>query len=603
MDRDQPPPGPTTHAAINRALNSAAALARAGRPHEAVAALQAENDALKHPAGYDALGVLHMQIGSVESALGCFDMAVGLAPGFADAHSHRGAALQQLGRLDDALAAYDSALRAAPNHLGALMGSANLLKRLDRHPEAIAMYSRVLALKGDSIDAVLGRAATEGALNDYDAALRDFDLALRLDPRRSEAILGRLAALTGLGRFQEAISGADRFLAANPANVEAEVLKSQILLDLDRLPEALRLADSLLRRGLGHSRPYHVLSAVLWALGRRAEAIALAEEAARIYPTDVKAHRRLAGLRLASGDFRGGWDEFEFRDRRVPPDIAAKFHALAPQWNGEPIAGRTIFVFAEQGLGDTLQFIRFLIGLERRGASVKALVQPALRRLVRSLPASIDWVDSESEVGRVDYQVSLLSLPRLFGTEIATIPAAVPYLAPPPDLIATWRERLNTDGFRVGIVWQGNPRFVSDQSRSAPLQHYAPLAAVPGVRLVSLQGVFGLNQMDALPAGMAVELLGEKISDNPDGMTEIAAVMASLDLVVCSDTAIAHLAGALGRPVWIALSVDPDWRWLLDRNDCPWYPTAHLFRQKRRGDWAGVFSEMARQLADRLRVS
>ena len=175
-----------------------------------------------------------------------------------------------------------------------------------------------------------------------------------------------------------------------------------------------------------------------------------------------------------------------------------------------------------------------------------------------------------------------------------------PYLAPEPEKIAAWRERIGGQGFRIGVVWQGNPRYGVDHRRSVPLRHFAPLAALPGVRLYSLQAVHGLDQLDALPEGMAVEQLGEKITANPDGVSEIAAAMAALDLVVSSDTAMAHLAGALGRPVWVALNDDPDWRWLFERADSPWYPTMRLFRQSVRGDWDGVFAEMADALKERI---
>jgi hypothetical protein len=200
---------------------------------------------------------------------------------------------------------------------------------------------------------------------------------------------------------------------------------------------------------------------------------------------------------------------------------------------------------------------------------------------------------------RFDYYVPLLSLPHRLATRRETIPAEVPYIFADQAKAVAWRARLGAQGFKVGVAWQGNPEHPSDHLRSVALAAMAPLAAIPGVRLISLQARHGLHQLAALPVGMAVEDLGPAIGDNPDGMAEIAAVMAGLDLVVTIDSAVAHLAGALGRPVWLALMADPDWRWQLKGEASQWYPTARLFRQQKPGDWSGVFAAMADALAER----
>jgi Glycosyltransferase family 9 (heptosyltransferase) len=229
---------------------------------------------------------------------------------------------------------------------------------------------------------------------------------------------------------------------------------------------------------------------------------------------------------------------------------------------------------------------------------VKALVQSPILRLMKSIPEPAVWNIAMSAVGPFDFQIPLLSLPRVFGTLLETIPAAMSYLHAEADRVGLWTETLGSGGFKVGIVWQGNPVFKNDRRRSVPIENFAPLAAIPGVRLISLQAIHGLDQLTRLPAGMAVETLGAKVTDNPEGLDEIAAVMANLDLVVTSDTAAAHLAGALGRPAWVALSHDPDWRWLRDRADSPWYPSMRLFRQQRPGDWPGVFAKITAALRD-----
>jgi hypothetical protein len=338
-----------------------------------------------------------------------------------------------------------------------------------------------------------------------------------------------------------------------------------------------------------------VMAASLWRLGRREEALAAVSVAARQSPEDIQTHQALSQYCLATGDFARGWAEYEFRSDTYDPR-QADLDRQAPRWKGEPPKGRTLLVSAEQGIGDTIQFARFLLGLYTRGAALKALVQPSVLGLVKSLPAPVAWHDRISAVGPFDLQIPMMSLPRILGVELHSIPREVPYLTPDAAKVAEWAARLAHDHdtrFRVGIVWQGNPRYRNDRRRSVPLRSFAPLAEVPDVRLISLQAVHGLDQLATLPQGMHVETLGDKVTANPDGVAEIAAVMANLDLIVTSDTAMAHLAAALGRPVWVALSDDPDWRWMLERSDSPWYPSMRLFRQQTRGDWPGVFREIA----------
>ena len=586
-------------AAVDAAIRKAAGLAQSGRMGDAIAALQRDRAAMSHPAGCNVLGMLLMQAGAADRALGYFQKAVALAPGFADAHSNRGVALQELGRLEEALAAFQAAVRAAPGHLNALTNSGNVLKLLGRNDEALKAYDRALALEPSLAEAVLKRAYVHMAREDHAASLADFERALRLQPASSEAALGLVSALTALKRFDAALAGIDRILAARPGDPDAAVVRGQILLELDRPEEALALAEALLKRGTGGSKAEIVRAAALWRLKRRSQAIAFGEDAAGRYPDDVQIRQALSNYHLAMGDFVRGWEDYEFRAGTFDNRQHA-FEKDAPRWAGEPLAGKTILVFAEQGIGDTIQFARFLVSLAESGARVKALVQPALLSLARSLPAPVDWFDRVGDIGRFDYQIRLLSLPRAFRIGIDSIPAAVPYLTPDPDKVAAWRERIGERGTRIGIVWQGNPRYGADRHRSVPLKHFAPLAALPGVRLYSLQAVHGLDQLEHLPDGMAVEELGETVTANPDGIAEIAAAMAALDLVVSSDTAMAHLAGALGRPVWVALNDDPDWRWMFERPDSPWYPTMRLFRQRTRGDWDGVFAEIAAALRERI---
>ncbi len=364
-------------AAAEAAIGRAAGLARSGRMREAIDLLQRDPAAMAHPAGCNVLGMLLMQAGASAPALAAFDRAVALAPGFADAHSNRGVALQQLGRLEEALAAFQAALRSAPAHVNALTNSGSVLKLLGRNDEAVQAFDRVLSLKPDLAEAVLKRAYVHMERQDHEAALADFARVMRLEPGRSEAALGRVSALISLRRFDEALAGTDRIIAARPDDADAAVARGQLLTELDRPADALDLAEGLLKRGRGGSKAALVRATALWRLGRRAEAIAAGEQAMRTYPADMQIRQALSQYYLATGDFAHGWEAYEFR-----ADAAARrqdsIEKKAPRWRGEDLAGKTILVFTEQGIGDTIQFARFLSRALERGARVKVLVQSSL---------------------------------------------------------------------------------------------------------------------------------------------------------------------------------------------------------------------------------
>ena len=258
-------------------------------------------------------------------------------------------------------------------------------------------------------------------------------------------------------------------------------------------------------------------------------------------------------------------------------------------------------VHAEQGLGDVMQFCRYLPLLAAQGATIVFEVMPSLKALLRTLPGALHMIGRGEPIPAVDYYCPLLSLPHALNTRIDTIPAQVPYLAAEPERVARWQERLGTlRGLRVGLAWQGNPKaeeFVWARGRSLPLAALEPLAQLPDVSLVSLQKGPGCEQLPRVPFADRIVELGTDLDAGPDAFLDTAAVMASLDLVVSCDTSIVHLAGALGRPVWTALSLSPEWRWLLARNDSPWYPTMRLFRQSADGDWGAVVTAMVQALA------
>ena len=259
-----------------------------------------------------------------------------------------------------------------------------------------------------------------------------------------------------------------------------------------------------------------------------------------------------------------------------------------PLWSGaQPLAGRSIYVYAEQGLGDTLQFCRYVHLLRARGAAVVLAVQRPLRELLACLGSEIEVIGDDAPPPATDFQIPLMSLPLALGTRPETIPATVPYLSAQAADVDRWRERIGRDGLRVGIAWAGNATHL-DLGRFFELAALAPLAAIPGIRLISLQKGRGVEQLAGLPTGMRVETLGADFDAGPAAFLDSAAVLACIDVLLTPDTALAHLAGALGHPAWVLLKQVPDWRWGLESTTTPWYPTLRLFRQPRRGDWSGA---------------
>jgi hypothetical protein len=330
--------------------------------------------------------------------------------------------------------------------------------------------------------------------------------------------------------------------------------------------------------------------------GRLAEALACFDRAIACHGDYANARYNRALLWLSLGDYARGWPEYEWRWKR------AEFRRPAldePHWDGSPLGGRTLLVRAEQGLGDTVQFIRYVPLLQAQGNNLVVEVQAELVELL-SQSGIGPLVPQQAPLPRFDVHASLLSLPSLLGTRLDTIPSTVPYLSASAARVLAWQRKLADRGrVTIGIAWQGNPRSPLEPGRSIPLAEFEPLARVPGVQLVSLQKGFGSEQIPALAGRFPVLDLSAQLDQAGGAFVDTAAVMRHMDLVITSDSAVAHLAGALARPVWVVLPAAAEWRWMRDRSDSPWYPTMRLFRQSRQADWSSVLGEVADELTRR----
>jgi hypothetical protein len=460
----------------------------------------------------------------------------------------------------------------------------NALAKLDRPEEAVAAFGRALALAPGSVEALVNRGMALRRLGRHSAALADFDRVLAAVPGQPELLSNRAMTLAALGRDGEALVAWQGVLTAEPANEVARMGRARALLALRRPAEALRLLESLpdgtLERGLALS-----------ALHRQPEAIPCFDEALAAYPDNADARWERALALFLTGRLDEGFRDAEARWTRLANPAGPARDFAAPRWLGEgEVAGRRVLVCWEQGHGDMLQFVRYVPMLARRGAVVHLLALPAQARLLAGLEGLAGLhVEGEALPG-FDLWCPVMSLPLAFATRLETVPAEVPYLRAGPEDIAAWRARLASHrGRRVGLAWSGNPTYADDANRSAPWPAFAGLLEVPDCTFVVLHA----EPEPALAGHPAVAWPGGGFADFAD----TAALIAGLDLVVTVDTAVAHLAGALGVPVWIVLPHMPDWRWMLERSDSPWYPTARLFRQPRPGAWAPVLNTVAAALA------
>ena len=576
------------------------------------------------------------QLDRKEEALAAYDRLVKLAPGHPGGYAHRGRVLETLVRYSEALKDFDKAL-SLQNDPKVMLNRGAVLLQLQRHKDALIAFDKAIAGGLKHPVGYFNRGVALTALGRPEDAIASYDEAILRQPDYADPLVNRGLVLESLGRLEEALASYDRALDVNPTSPEANSNRIALLARLGRREEALADLNQTIAQQSDDAMAYNNRGSILKHMGEMEAALADFDQAVALQPDVAMLHSNRAITLQALGRFDQAMASFE-RALAVEPGSRAsavnmglfllllgrmgeglplyeermrlpgRAMTMAPvtdldqagAWHGQSVKGKTVLVYAEQGLGDIIQFSRYLIELANRGAHVVLAVRDRMTRLLRSLPVPVTLIAEDTKPKKLDFHAPLLSLPHLFNTTLETVPSPVPYLKAEPEKVAQWRERLGDHGFRIAIAWQGKTQSINDPNRSFPLAAMAPLAALPGVRLISLQKGEGSEHLDRLPAGMTVEQLGEDFDSGFDAFVDSAAVMEASDLVVTLDTSVAHLAGALGRPVWTALKHVPDWRWLLDRTDSPWYPTMTLYRQTRAGAWDSVFAAMTRDLKEKL---
>ncbi|MEX2112801.1 MAG: tetratricopeptide repeat protein [Pirellulales bacterium] len=584
------------HAALD---NHGVLLGKQGRYAEAIESFQRAlaiqpNQAVTYLNMAEAL----LRNGQPQEAIAAFGRVLALAPDSLRAHSELAKALNEDRRPDEALPHWQHLVCARPNDPALRFELAAVLAQLGRLEDAKTEYREVLRQKPDSAETCVNLGVACLARNELEEAVGLFRRAIELRGRFAEAYLNLGGALTRQGKPAEAIDVLEQALRLKPDSTEARNNLGIALAAEARFAEAEVCYRQVIDQQLNHVDAIYNLGLALLKQGRIASAIEQFEQAIALKPDYAEAHHNRSAALLLSEDFADGLPEYEWRFRSR--DYGG-FKSRWPLWQGEPLAGRTIVLVAEQGLGDTFQFIRYAALVKEQAARVIVECPALLHAALHRTPGVDEWIAPETATPEADFCVPLLSLPYRLGTTYETIPANVPYVFADPALVESWRERLgeqrgDSTGFRVGIVWQGNPRFPDDRYRSIPLAALAPLAKLAGVQLVSLQKHAGVEQIAAVAGAWPLVDLSSQL----ESFADTAAVMQNLDLVISSDTAPAHLAGALGVPVWTALPCVPDWRWMLERDDSPWYPTMRLFRQAAWGEWGDVFERMALEVRKRI---
>jgi tetratricopeptide (TPR) repeat protein len=575
---------------VRKRLQQALALHRAGdlggaeRTYREVLRLQREE-----PSALHLLGVVRGQRGDYPDAIALIRRAMRAAPTGVVMLNDLGMALAGAGRTADAVEAFSQAIATDPSFAPAYNNLGNAQLVLGHAGAAAEAFRRALALRPDYVDARGNLAAALNAQGLWQDGLEHAKATLALDEGFVEARNSAGLALMRLGRNEEAVEEFRIAVERRPDYLEALSNLGNALRTLLRDEEAIGVYSRALEL-----RPRHVPALIGRAgayasLHRTAAAMEGFDAALAVEPGSAEAHFELSLLLLRNGQLSEGWSEYEWRWRKAESTSRARGFTQ-PQWDGkESLAGRTILLHAEQGFGDTIQFCRYAALVHVTGARVVLEVQRPLAALLRGLDGVDALVVQGDPLPGFDMHCPLLSLPRALGTTLETVPAKHSYLDPPPDIAAAWAGRLSTDrAWRVGLAWAGRRSHTYDRARSLTLAQLGGLLAIPGIRFYSLHHELGEEDAQRAAAAQNLAQFGEALA----GFDSAAGLAAQLDLVISVDTSLAHLAGALGRPLWLLLGYTPDWRWLLDRDDSPWYPTARLFRQRSPGAWGEVLARV-----------
>lgn len=546
---------------------------------------------------YENIGLCLFQLGEFEKAENFFNRVIMLNSDYANVYANLASVLQIQGKYAQAILNYRKYIKLIPDNPDIYNNIGLALEEEGKHPDAENNFRQAIKLNPGRFNFFYNLAINLQIQKKHEEAIKYFEKAIELNPDNPDFYNNLAVSWQSLQQYVQASENYRKAITIFPGNPDFFNNLGSVLDSLGQYSEAITNYKQAIQLAPDGEKNYYNLAVSQEKTGEYEQAINNYLQAIRLKPDYADAHWNLSLLLLLNGEFKIGWKEYEWR---FLADSAEKIISDKPRWEGGNPAGKTICIKHEQGFGDAIQFCRFLPMLQGKGTEVILECPAELKRLFESIQG-YDFLTEKNKPEKLlpefDFYLPLMSLPLIFGTTVDTIPASVPYIKADPMADEKWHKELGKrNGVKVGIVWEGNPQNKNNQRRFCPLSHFYDLAGKLNINFFSLQKGNASIQLKDLPSKERIIDLSGAIND----FTDTAAIINNLDLLISVDTAVVHLAGALGRPVWTLLHFNPDWRWLLNRKDSPWYPTMELFRQPVPGDWDSVFEDIQIKLRERF---
>ncbi|KXW56971.1 tetratricopeptide repeat protein [Ferrovum sp. PN-J185] len=581
---------------------------------------------------YDNRGNTLKDLKRLDEALASYDKAIELKPNYVEAIFHRANTLKLLNRLEEAIISYNKVIALQPDYIIAHYNCGNIFREIGRFEEALTYYAKTIEYKPDYADAYNNMGVVLSSLNCNEEALNNFNKAIELKPKNLDPYKNKGNLLINLNRLDEALAHYDEIIKLKPNRAELHNNRGVVLARLKRFKEAIIDYQKAINYKPNFSSAYNNLGTVYQDINREKEALHNFDKAIEfkrdyidayfnkgvlfhknlifdnalenynniinIKPNTIKANWNKSLLLLLYGYYLQGWELYEWRFQK--DELKANYYTFPKEkinWKGkENINGKTILIYHEQGFGDTIQFCRYLPLVKELGANINFLVPSSLAPVIATLDCPMTVIIKGKPIPNFDAYCPLMSLPHVFKTTIETIPSKNPYLYSIKSKTKYWEDKNNNKRLKVGLVWSGSKLNNNDIKRSIPFNRLTPLLKLP-IEWHSLQKEYRESDIELLKQYPEIHQHQHELKD----FSDTAALIESLDLIICVDTSVAHLAGAMGKPVWLMITYFPDFRWLLNRYDSPWYPTVRLFRQPKHDDWESVVSLIRLELTNKLK--
>ena len=586
----------TTADTSDAALRTATTLHQAGRFQEALdhyhQALQADP---RRADIYQYMAAIFNRQNQPEKAVACLQQAVTLNPTKFESVYNLAHILRRLNRIDEAISHYKQAIALNPGFAASHYNLANIYLGQARYDSACDCYHQAIGHQPHYPNAHNNLGMAFKQRGHTNQAIRCFEKAIEQNPRYADAYNNLAIELKDRGQTQDAIALLHKAVTLNPDHALAFNTLANAYKDLEQWDQAIDAYHKAITIDPDFTDAYANLATILCLTHQHESALEAYHRALTLDPDNSGAHYNRSLLLLLLGDYQQGWPEYQWRKKNSVGRHCRDDHLMSPRWDGASFVGQRLLVYCEQGLGDTIQMLRYLPLVKDLGGTLLLQAPQTILTLFHDTPWIDEYLDQDlSDPIHDDQHISIMDLPLVFNTTLETIPSITPYVTARPDKLAYWRQQLNSDRLKVGIVWAGNPQHKNDKNRSCPPRCFETLRGLNHIQWVSLQKGRARKEHEILARCLDITDLSDRLED----LSDCAAVIANLDLVISVDTAVAHLAGAMGKAVWILIPDTPDWRWMRQRPDSPWYASVTLFRQAQTGDWQTVFDRLRQRLND-----